>query len=164
MLELQPERKISPNRQQRSTVNLSSKLAVLPLLAVLVFFLLGLSGGGSSGDGGSNLPIPAQNYSARLTDNQGVATDAKRLTWEGKIFLKGQMGKGTITIPFDKISTVKVLPLAETAPNSIQANITLDSGKSVVLEVERATKLYAETDFGNYEIFLKDLQTMEFSR
>ena len=128
----------------------------------LVFFLLGMGGGDNKSDS-SNLPLPQKNYSVVLTDHKGVETSANSLTWEGKIYLKGKYGEASITIPFSKIKKIEFLPLEDSQPKEIITKILLQSGKSVKIGLERTSKIYADTEFGQLEIFVKDLQKMDFN-
>ncbi len=132
------------------------------LLLSLVPFLLGLGGGNGSTEDGATLPLPQKNFSVTLMDNTGLVTGTSRMTWEGKNYLKGQYGEATITIPFEKIQVVKFLPEDGANPTLIQAQVQLTSGKTYPLSIDRTTKVYAETDFGQLEIFVQDLQQMEF--
>jgi hypothetical protein len=133
-------------------------LAPVLALAVLAGGLMGL-GGGSEGEEGA-IPIPSKSYSATLTDAQGNSLVGERLTWEGKVHLRANFGNATITVPFDKLKSLKMSKGA--LPDRVKAQALLRSGETLDLTVESKTKFYAETQFGNYEIFTADLASVEF--
>ena len=132
-------------------------------LAVLLaaFWTMGLGDGGD-GDG-PKIPIPQRNFTVTVTDTTGNAMEAKRFTWEGKVHLRGQFGSATVTLPFQKIKGIKVLAEKKLGnPDLIATVVELKSGEPVELSLERTSKCYGETRFGNYEIFLKDVAEIAF--
>lgn len=131
------------------------------VLVLAAVWLMGLGGG--TGSGGPQIPIPEQNFTATVSDTSGNTLQAKRFTWEGKVYFRAQYGNATVTLPFDKIQSVRVMPAEKsTNPELIHASVTLRSGETVDVTIERASKCYGETKFGNYEIFLKDIATITF--
>jgi hypothetical protein len=130
-------------------------------LALAAGWLMGLSGGG--GETGSEIPIPQENFTVTISDANGRSLQARRFTWEGKVFFRAQYGSATVTLPFSKIKSVTVAPEEKTAlPAQIHAKITLKTGESVDVTLDRTTKCYGETKFGNYEIFMKDVSSIAF--
>ncbi len=139
------------------------------LLAAL--WLMGLGGGNEATK--SNIPIPEQNFTATVEDASGQSLEAKRFTWEGKVHFRATYGSATITLPFEKLRRLTVsLPFAKVRsvtvgpaadrPELIAARITLRSGETVAVLLDRTSKLYGETKFGEYEIFLKDVARITF--
>ncbi len=79
------------------------------------------------------------------------------------MYLRAQVGNATVSLPFAKIRTVSVLPgNTATAPDLIRAGVTLKNGESVDVLVDRGSKCYGQTKFGDYEIFFKDIAKIEF--
>jgi hypothetical protein len=145
-----------PRRAQagRAWLALGAILLVAP-------WLMGLGGG----NGGSEkaIPIPQKNFTVTVSDTKGQKATAERFTWEGKVNFQGQYGSATITLPFQKVQAVKVLPSqGGGSPTTVLTRMTLRSGETLELSLDRASKCYGETAFGNYEIFLKDVTEITF--
>ena len=136
-------------------------LAVL-VLAVAALWLMGMGGGTENGATG-NIPIPQENFTVTVTDRTGQKLEARRFTWEGKVFLRGQVGSATVSMPFDKIRTLRVAPSDnQTAGTLLKTSVTLRSGDTVDVMIDRGSKCYGDTKFGGYEIFFKDVASVEF--
>lgn len=132
---------------------------ICAMVVFLVPFLLGMGGGGDSTE--NQIPLPQRNYSAVITDSQGIQTEVHRITWEGKIFLKGNYGDALTTIPFNKIQKVEMTSEVPKDAQMVILRITLFTGNSVNLQLERSSKIYGETEFGNFEIFVSDLKSVQ---
>lgn len=134
------------------------------LLAVLVLvapWVMGLGGG--NGGAEKQIPIPQKNFTVVVTDSHGQKATAERFTWEGKVSFQGQYGSATITLPFQKVQSVKVIPAQANIPaTQVLTKMTLRSGETLDLTLDRTSKCYGETSFGNYEIFLKDIGEIQF--
>jgi hypothetical protein len=131
------------------------------LVLAMALWLMGL-GGGTEGGSSSNIPIPQQNYTVTVVDRSGQSLEAKRFTWEGKVEFRGQIGNATVSLPFNKVRSVKVGPSNGDKSGAIKATMTLRSGESVEVALDRTSKCYGESKFGNYEIFFKDVASIEF--
>jgi hypothetical protein len=127
------------------------------------FCLMGLGGGTESGSG-SNIPLPQENFTATVADRSGQSLEARRFNWEGKVQFRAQLGNATVSLPFSKIKSVKIAGGEGDKGNValIKAAVTLRSGDTVEVLLDRGSKCYGETKFGNYEIFLKDVASIEF--
>ncbi len=131
-------------------------------VALAAVWWMGLGNGGD-GDGPS-IPIPQQNFSVTVTDTQGKSLKANRFTWEGKVHFEGMFGNARITLPFQKLKSVKVFSGKKLSnPDLIAASVTTKSGETVELSLERTSKCYGKTRFGNYEIFFKDVGEIVFN-
>lgn len=127
-------------------------------LALLALALMGL-GGGTDEDTGA-IPIPAKSYTVSITDQQGNTLGGERFTWEGKVHMRAQFGNATISLPFEKLQSLKMAKAQ--VPEKVKVRALLRSGESLDLTVEATSKCYAETKFGNYEIFMADVASIEF--
>ena len=135
---------------------------VVLVLALAAAWSLGLGGG--DGDSDSSIPIPQRNFTVKVTDAKGQSLEANRFTWEGKVHFRGLFGNATITLPFLKLKSLKVLRGAKAAnPDQIAATVVLKSGETVDLSLDSTSKCYGETRFGNYEIFFKDIGEIVFN-
>jgi hypothetical protein len=134
---------------------------VLLILALFAPMLMGLGGGNSGNE--KPIPIPQRNFTVSVTDAHGRKAIAERFTWEGKVHFQGQYGSATITVPFQKVQSVKILPTQENIPpTQVLSKMALRSGETIDLTLDRTSKCYGETSFGNYEIFIKDIAEILF--
>lgn len=139
------------------------------LVGTIAFSTMGM-GGGSGGGEESTIPIPARNFSVLAKDVQGNAMRTERFTCDGKVYFRGRMGRATITLPFAKVRKVIVSKVGEAGDSLGSAvKITLKredgtpgSGDVMALELDRGSKCYGETRYGDYEILLRDLAELEF--
>jgi hypothetical protein len=136
-------------------------VGVLGMLALVAPWLMGMGGGGDNN--GKTVPLPQKNFTVSITDGRGQKATAERFTWEGKVSFQGQYGSATITVPFQKVQSVKVMPSqAGTSPTTVLTKMTLRGGDTLDLGLDRTSKCYGETSFGTYEIFLKDVGEIQF--
>jgi hypothetical protein len=134
------------------------------VLVVILASLWSLGLGNGSDQDGPKIPIPQRNFTVTVTDSKGQALEASRFTWEGKVHLRGQYGNATVTLPFQKLKKVNVLVEKKLKnPDLIGAAVELKTGESLELALERTSKCYGETRYGNYEIFLKDVAEIVFN-
>ena len=130
-------------------------------LAPLALLLMGLGNGSDANR--STIPLPERNYSVTVTDSKGRTIEADRFTWDGKVYFKATFGSASITLPFEKLSALNMQPQAETgSPNLIAASAVLKSGETVAVALDRTSKCYGTTRFGDYEIFIKDVGSIKF--
>ena len=118
---------------------------------------------GDNNQGSTTIPLPEKNYSVVITDAQKVQTTADRVSWEGKVYLQGHRGEALTTIPFEKISQVELDPNGAAMAGAISAKVTLKNGEAVLLQIRGTSKAYGETSFGNFEIYLRDIEKIVFA-
>jgi hypothetical protein len=134
----------------------------LAALAAVSALLMGM-GGGSGPANEKIVPIPDKNYTVQVTDSRSAKVEARRFTWEGKVYFQGQYGQATVTLPFPKVKSVQIVPsAATTSPNLIMAKMTLTTGETLDIALDRSSKCYGETSFGTYEIFVRDVTVLQF--
>jgi hypothetical protein len=135
----------------------------LCLLLVVSPWLMGLGGGTESTGAGPTIPIPQESFTVTVTDRTGQSLEARRFTWEGKVYLRGQVGNATVSLPFGKLQSLTAVQVAAAeAGDFVRARVTLRGGESVDVTVDRTSKCYGETRFGTYEIFFKDIASIRF--
>ena len=145
----------------KRSFNIKAVWAGRTLLLLAALWLMGMGGG--SDDSGSPVPIPARNFTVSVADQGGNTLKAERFTWEGKVYFQAFYGNATVTLPFDKVRSVKLSPKDRSAgATRIKAVVTLASGENVEVAMDRETKLYGETRFGTYEISIKDVDAITF--
>jgi hypothetical protein len=127
----------------------------------LVCTLLGgaplLLGLGTSG--GRDVIHPAVDFQGTLTDRDGVKVEVTRLNIGGDVQIEGDMGRGSLRIPFDNIKSVELR--ADSHDYSL-ASVHLKNGESVTLRVRNSLTVYGQTSAGVYQIRARDLQSIQF--
>lgn len=147
----------------RRSIHGRAALVLVSLLAAALW-LGGMSGGNGGGNGAADIPIPDENYNVAIADTSGQQLNARRFTWEGKVHFRGQLGNATVTLPFAKVRSVRVLhaQVSEDAGNLVPTEVELRNGNTVRIAIDRSSKCYGETEFGSYEIFFKDVGRIAF--
>lgn len=163
---MQPDQPMAKNSSLPSRGLLGRRMGRcwrLAVLAAVSVVLMGLSGGNSGPTTEKVVPIPDKNYTVQVTDSRGAKVEARRFTWEGKVYFQGLYGQATVTLPFPKVKAMQILPSAATvSPNLIMAKVTLASGEPLDIALERTSKCYGETAFGTYEIYVRDMAQLQF--
>lgn len=133
----------------------SFQTIALPLLVLgAAPMLLGL---GTSG--GRDVIHPAMDFRGTITDRGGTRVDVSRLNIAGDVQLEGDMGRGSLRIPFDNIVSIDLQP--DTHDYS-SATVHLKNGESVTLRVRNSLTIYGQTNVGVYQIRARDLQSIQF--
>jgi AcrR family transcriptional regulator len=70
-----------------------------------------------------------------------------------KSYLSGQLGKGEMQAPLNKIASIEL----DETEGILSAAVTMKNGRSVTLTVKGDTSLTGETEFGRYEIALRQV-------
>ncbi|MEK6726859.1 MAG: hypothetical protein AABY54_09995 [Deltaproteobacteria bacterium] len=125
------------------------------IFAIPLLMGMGMNGGNVK----HNIPVPDKNFTATIVDSQGVTTKVTQITFDGKTYLTGHKGNTTVTVPFDKISSVQVGKLAEDKKAS--AFITLKAGGTLNITVEGNLPCYGSADFGNVQVEFKDIRKVD---
>jgi len=113
---------------------------------------MGVLGGEAPG----SIPKPARNFAFTLVDLQGVETPLREFTIEGSLYLSGQHGKGTVTIPFERIRAVRF----QAQGQELQAQVELTDGTTTTIAVDGLKRCYGRVNYGYFQIELRDLQKM----
>jgi len=125
----------------------------------VLFFLFpsgALAMGFPAGEAPGSIPKPARNFVFTLVDLQGVETPLREFTIEGSLYLSGQHGKGTVTIPFERIRVVRF----QTEGQELQAQVELTDGTTARVAVDGRKRCYGRMSYGYFQIELRDLQKM----
>jgi len=77
----------------------------------MISFWVLLTGMGTTPTG--QVPETEIDFKATITDTQDITTKCKNVSWNGRIFFAATRGKGTISIPFEKVK--RAVFLGETA-------------------------------------------------
>lgn len=101
-----------------------------------------------------NFPIPAKNFAAVIVDQSGVKTEVSLFSINGFTFLYGTRGKGTYSIPFEKLQSITFRRTNE----KLETTARLTTGKVITIMSEPGQDCYGRTEFGTYSIKLGDVQ------
>lgn len=132
---------------------------VLWLALALGPLLLAMGGGG--GPSSDTIPRPKEKHAAELSDRQGYVTKATYVSLAGKTYVPLQRGEGTLTIPFDRIERVKVG--AEKGAN-VELTVLVEGGKALEGTVPRGLLATGVTEYGNYQVEVRGLKEVRFTK
>jgi hypothetical protein len=127
----------------------------VPAIVVACLPLLGM--GALGGGGGST---PERNYEGTFVDRDGTRVEAKWITASGDLALTGELGRGTLRVPFDNIKTLEFG--AGEARDALTAKVTLHKGSEVELRVRSSLSFSGQTPLGTYQVRARDLKSVEF--
>jgi hypothetical protein len=124
------------------------------LLPSLLLFAAPASAGLFGNDAPARIPVPAKVFRLQVEDVGGVVLDIDRATMDGEVYLFGTIGKATVTVPFENVETVELVP----GPDEDHRLARVQGATPVELVVEADRPLYGRTGFGNYRIELADVR------
>jgi hypothetical protein len=127
---------------------LALALVALPLLG------MGMLGGGSDGP-------PERNYQVTFVDRDGTRVEAGWVTAGGEMALTGELGRGTLRIPFDEIQRVEFG--ADDRDDAV-AHVMLREGQAVDVKVRSSIAFSGRTALGVYRVRARDLKSIEFAK
>ena len=108
----------------------------------------------------SEIPKPEIDFSATVIDDQGISTKCRFVSWEGQLFFVGFRGKGSVSIPFEKVK--KVVFIGESGSGKKDTQITLRNGDVVAVTFDDESRFYGTTTFGTYKITAKNVKEIIF--
>lgn len=108
----------------------------------------------------NEVPKPEIKFSATVIDDQSVSTKLHEVSWEGKVYLSGTRGRGTVSIQFEKIK--KIVFIGEARNGKKDAQITLKNGEVVAVTFDDENRFYGTTSFGNYRILARNIKEIIF--
>ena len=132
-------------------------LAVMAVLSSLLFLMgMGSLGGPAAVE---KIPVPEKNFNARTIDREGVQTSLSQVSFEGKVFLVAKLGDATVTIPFERISSLNI---TGQQGNEVLSVVSLRNQEKVEVKIDKSSKFYGKADFGTFQIECKDLKSISF--
>lgn len=108
----------------------------------------------------SEIPKPETDFAATVVDDQGISTKCKFVSWEGQLFLVGTRGRGSVSIPFEKVK--KVVFIGEAVVGKKDAQVTIKNGEVVAVTFDQESRFYGTTIFGTYKITVKNIKEIIF--
>lgn len=119
----------------------------------VALILMGMSGMGGS----ASQPATTSSFSAKITDITNSVVEISSVTIDGKTTFGGYLGKGRVQIPFERITHIEI--------NKGNACVTFLDGPQICnLKANEISRLYGNTTYGTYQIALKDVKWLDFSK
>ena len=134
-------------------VNRSYKLLILVMLWVFLAAMAKAPG--------TEVPTPAIDFKATVRDDQDVQTKVHHASLDGNTFFTGTRGKGIVTIAFEKVKKVIIVPSSNDGRNS-DFTVTLKTGEAVTISINNDTRFFGSTSFGTYRIAAKNIKEIVF--
>ena len=125
------------------------RIRLLPVLAVVCFFSLGMGGAGQI----VGIPEPVNNYAVTITDVSGLSMRLEKFTVAGKTFFSGKFGRAEAAVDFQKIDLVTIESVEKTAV----ATLNLTNGTTIELHMPGETICYGESTVALIRIKLADI-------
>jgi hypothetical protein len=126
--------------------------AGVPVLAGI----LGMGALGGSHDPGA----PVRDVHGRLTDVDGAQVEVTHLTAGGDTTLEGELGRGRLRIPFERIDRIELAPEHDDH-DRMRATVTLHDGGPVTLVLRSSTTFYGQLPSGAYQVRARDLRSVD---
>ncbi|MCB2225281.1 MAG: hypothetical protein KQH53_01295 [Desulfarculaceae bacterium] len=129
---------------------------VLALTALVVTLPLIMAMGFGGSEAPTRIPEPKVNYLVTLTDQGGTTVELSHFSIEGVGFVTGEMGRGDLAVPLDKVKSVQIRRL----DGETKATLGMADGKTVKVILKGDLKATGKTAFGNYRIPLDEVSSI----
>jgi hypothetical protein len=106
-----------------------------------------------------DIPKPVVNYLATVTDRSEMVIELEEFSFDGEVFLKGEIGVSQIAISFDRIKTIECEPTED--GKKVIARATLDQGEPVAVTISRNLDIYGKASYGAFQVKAKNLKKVE---
>jgi hypothetical protein len=104
-------------------------------------------------------PKPVVNYVATVTDRSELTLEVEQLSFDGEVFLKGEMGVSQIAISFDRIKSIDFSPTED--GKRVIARADLGEEEIVEVYISRNLDIFGKASFGIYQVLAKNLKKIE---
>jgi hypothetical protein len=121
------------------------------LVLLTAAILMGMGNMGGTPEG--SVPNTSENIKVQLVDRKGVAVELSRFSMDGKIYLEGNLGEGTMSVNFGDLKEVSFGPVTG---DSVPADLLLSSDRHLQLKVHKVTVFYGVTENGAYRISVQN--------
>jgi hypothetical protein len=121
-------------------------------------FLLGM-GNMEQSEKPGGIPLPDQEISASITDNEGLTLNLTQFSINGQTFLPGKLGAGKVAIP---LSQIRVIYLSAD-PKGSAAKVEMADHSQLQLLLEKGIMVYGKIKYGTYRVSVDHLKKIEVS-
>ena len=116
-------------------------------------------GMGSMGDQASiKAPATDKNFIATVVDQDDVSLELENVSFDGKTYLTGKMGKADLSIDFEKIRSILFV---ETGGH-LAAEVNLADNKRVALVLNKDVPCFGTSSFADVRIMAYDIKKLVF--
>ncbi len=130
-----------------------SGIFITGAILFLGILLMGMSGMGST----PGISVSDSPFDARIMDTSKSEAAILSVTIDGRTSFNAYMGKGKVQIPFENISRIDF--------KDDEVCITMKNAEDLCnLRINGISKMYGKTAFGTYQIPLKDVLWIEFTK
>ena len=136
---------------------MARSVRILVLCALLLCLPLIMAMGMGSSEVPTRIPEPKVNYLVTLTDMGGTTVDLSHFSIEGVVFLAGEMGRGELAVPLEKVKDVVIRHQG----GEFKAEVALADGGKVTITVKGSLKATGKTSYGNYRIPLDEVSRIQ---
>ncbi len=122
------------------------------VVVILTFLLLGM---GSFNEGAiDSIPVPDENFSAKITDQLDASFDITHFSLDGKTLLSGKRGEGTVSIPCGNINSIDFIKKGK----DLFASIRIKSGERIELKINNTATIYGKLSYGYFSINIGEVK------
>lgn len=102
------------------------------------------------------IPTPDKNFTVLVVDQADVRTKVTQFSIDGATYLTGAHGKGTFSIPLEKIKQIDFRLIDDV----LEATAQLTDGLTIKLSPEYGQQCYGKTEFGTFVIKIGDIRQL----
>lgn len=129
---------------------------VIAIMVLAALFLLGM-GKMDQTEKPGEIPVPDQEVSVSITDNEGLTLNLTQFSINGQTFLPGKLGAGRVALP---LSQIRVIHLS-TESKGTAAKVEMTDHSQLQLFLEKEIMVYGKIKFGNYRVSADHLKKIE---
>jgi hypothetical protein len=133
------------------------RLLLSGLILVVAVICLGM--GELGGEPAGKVPETDVQITAKVIDRAGVETLLSQFSMDAKTYLDTHRGSGQLTIPFKELARVT---FGKVNGDQVPVQVTLKSGQTQDLTVNKRAVFYGSTGFGAFVIRARDVARIEF--
>ncbi len=129
---------------------------VVVVIIMASLFLLGM-GGMEQGKKPGDIPIPDNDVSATIIDNEGMTLNLTQFSISGQTYLTGKLGAGRVALPLNQIRKVTL----SADPKGTAARIELTDNSQMTIYPEKGVTVYGRIKVGTYQVSIDHLKKIE---
>ncbi len=128
----------------------------IAIMLLAALFLLGMGKMEQTGKPGE-IPLPDQEVSVSVTDNEGLTLNLTQFSINGQTFLSGKLGAGRVAIP---LSQIRVISLSTESKGTV-AKVEMTDHSQLQLLLGKEIMVYGKIKFGTYQVSTDHLKKIE---
>ncbi len=132
--------------------SLADRVVKTSVIIMVGFLALGM--GILGGEEPTNIPEPADNFSATVIDQVDVSSDITLFSFEGQTSLSGRHGGAVVSIFFDKIQEIDFYKKGD----DLFAMVIMGKGTQIELKMDKGRTFYGQLPYGLFSIKTADVK------